>query len=74
MFLGYKLKKFRAPPCRQLGFRPGRRKLIRRGKNMNLKRGEGMIEMHNIYPWVDSKKISMTKKPFILYLRIHGPK
>ena len=29
------------------------RKFIRRGKKVNLKRGEEeMIEMHNIYPWL----------------------
>ena len=36
--------------------RAARRKLIRRGKKMNLKRSGGggpMIEMHNIYPWLE---------------------
>ena len=35
-----------------LGFKLGRRKFFRRGKKRTSKEGVGMVERHNIYPWV----------------------
>ena len=49
-------------------------KRFRVGEKNNLKRGGGMIEMHNIYPWVRVKKFSQHIMLVFLYNpgRIHS--